>query len=88
MVIDLLVHEVAAKKEAFHRGQALSSLDGEDPTPLDAGERERVQEPIEVVEPVANSRHVAVAKQVVCAVDVESAAHALAQIAETIVAAQ
>ena len=47
-----------------------------------------MQQPVEVVEAVAYARHVAVPKQVVCAVDVERTADALAEIAQSIVPAE
>ena len=77
MVIDLLVHEVSPEEEPFERRQPLPTFDGEHPlTARELTEAERAEQPVEIVEPVAHAGHVAVAEQVIGAVDVEHAADA------------
>ena len=87
-MIDLLVHEVPAEEEALCWRQALTALNRENPSPIDAGEGERLEQPVEIVEPIADACHVTVAQEIVCAVHVQGSAHALTQVSESIVAAE
>src|SRR5690606_17432909 len=75
VVVYLLIHVVPPEEERLDRRHALPPLDAELEPALDGHEREPAQEPVEVVAPVAYARHVAVAHEIVHAVDVERAAH-------------
>ncbi len=86
--IHLLEHEEARGDERLDGRQPLRAVDGEHRGLFAArgGRREpqAAQQPVEVVEPVADARRVRVAQEIVAAVDVELPAHGLREIRQLV----